>query len=96
MLIRTFGCAVYGIEAIPITVETHIGRGINFYMVGLPDSAVKESHQRIKSAFTNANYFIYCLHTNNIQSFDNSYLIFILIRQNKSFQSKLFCFHSNR
>jgi len=56
MLIRTFGCAVYGIEAIPITVETHFGRGINFYMVGLPDSAVKESHQRIKAAFANSAY----------------------------------------
>ena len=56
MLIRTFGCAVYGIEAIPITVETHFGRGINFYMVGLPDSAVKESHQRIKAAFANSTY----------------------------------------
>lgn len=56
MLIKTYGCAVYGIEAIPITIETNIGRGINFYMVGLPDSAVKESHQRIKAAFSNSDY----------------------------------------
>lgn len=56
MLIRTFGCAVYGIEAIPITIETHLGRGINFYMVGLPDSAIKESHQRIKAAFVNSSF----------------------------------------
>jgi magnesium chelatase family protein len=56
MLIKTYGCAVYGIEAIPITVETHIGRGINFFLVGLPDSAVKESHQRIKAAFANADF----------------------------------------
>jgi magnesium chelatase family protein len=56
MLIKTFGCAVYGIEAIPITVETHIGRGVNFYLVGLPDSAVKESHQRIKAAFANSEF----------------------------------------
>jgi magnesium chelatase family protein len=56
MLVKTFGCAVYGIEAIPITVETNIDKGINFFMVGLPDSAVKESHQRIKSAFANNNY----------------------------------------
>lgn len=53
MLIKTYGYAVYGIEAIPITIETHIGNGINFFMVGLPDNAVKESHQRIKAAFTN-------------------------------------------
>jgi magnesium chelatase family protein len=56
MLVKTYGCAVYGIEAIPITVETNIGRGINFYLVGLPDSAVKESHQRIKAAFSNNDY----------------------------------------
>lgn len=58
MLVKTYGCAVYGIEAIPITVETHIGRGVNFFMVGLPDSAVKESHQRIKAAFSNSGYKI--------------------------------------
>jgi len=56
MLVKTYGCAVYGIEAIPITVETNLGRGINFYLVGLPDSAVKESHQRIKAAFSNNDY----------------------------------------
>ncbi|MBD3637846.1 MAG: YifB family Mg chelatase-like AAA ATPase [Crocinitomicaceae bacterium] len=56
MLIKTYGCAVYGIEAIPITVETNIGRGINFHMVGLPDSAVKESHKRIKAAFSNSEF----------------------------------------
>ncbi|MFT4602025.1 MAG: magnesium chelatase family protein [Arenicella sp.] len=56
MLIKTYGCAVYGIEAIPITIETNIDRGINFFLVGLPDSAVKESHQRIKAAFANSSY----------------------------------------
>ncbi|MBL7899052.1 MAG: magnesium chelatase, partial [Crocinitomicaceae bacterium] len=56
MLVKTFGCAVYGIEAIPITVETNLSNGINFFLVGLPDSAIKESHQRIKAAFTNADY----------------------------------------
>ena len=56
MLVKTYGCAVYGIEAIPITVETNLARGINFYLVGLPDSAVKESHQRIKAAFSNNDY----------------------------------------
>lgn len=56
MLVKTFGCAVYGIEAIPITVETNIGRGINFYLVGLPDNAIKESHQRIKAAFANTGF----------------------------------------
>ena len=56
MLVKTYGCAVYGIEAIPITVETNIGRGINFHMVGLPDNAVKESQKRIKAAFSNSEF----------------------------------------
>jgi magnesium chelatase family protein len=55
MLVKTYGYAVYGIEAIPIAVETNVGKGINFFLVGLPDSAVKESHQRIKAAFANTD-----------------------------------------
>ena len=55
MLVKTYGYAVYGIEAVPITIETNVGKGINFFLVGLPDSAVKESHQRIKAAFTNTD-----------------------------------------
>jgi len=55
MLVKTYGYAVYGIEALPITIETNVGKGINFFLVGLPDSAVKESHQRIKAAFTNTD-----------------------------------------
>lgn len=55
MLIKIYGFSVYGIEAIPITIETNIGSGINFFLVGLPDSAVKESHQRIKAAFANTD-----------------------------------------
>jgi magnesium chelatase family protein len=50
MLVKTFGYAVYGINATKVTVEVSISTGINFYLVGLPDSAVKESQQRIDSA----------------------------------------------
>jgi len=50
MLIKTFASAVHGIDATTITVETEISQGIKFYMVGLPDNAVKESQQRIESA----------------------------------------------
>lgn len=53
MLVKTFGSAVHGINATTVTVEVHIGQGINFYLVGLPDSAVKESHQRIDAALKN-------------------------------------------
>ncbi|TSA25542.1 MAG: ATP-binding protein [Bacteroidetes bacterium] len=50
MLVKTFGCALYGIHAITITIEVSIDIGVNFSMVGLPDNAVKESQQRIDSA----------------------------------------------
>ncbi len=50
MLVKTFGYAVQGINATKITIEVSIGIGINFYLVGLPDNAVKESQQRIDTA----------------------------------------------
>ena len=53
LLVKTFGSAVYGIEAITITVEVNISGGNIYYMiVGLPDNAVRESWQRIESALT--------------------------------------------
>lgn len=58
MLVKTFGSALYGIHAITITVEVCIDTGINFFMVGLPDNAVKESHQRIDSALRNIGFKI--------------------------------------
>ena len=56
MLVKTFGCALFGIEAITVTIEVNIDRGINFYLVGLPDNAVKESQQRIEAAIVNLGY----------------------------------------
>lgn len=53
MLVKTFGSAILGVNALTITVEVNTDQGINFYMVGLPDSAVKESQQRIESALRN-------------------------------------------
>lgn len=50
MLIKTFSSAVYGIEATTVTVEVNISTGIRYYIVGLPDNAIKESLQRIESA----------------------------------------------
>ncbi|MEQ8624839.1 MAG: YifB family Mg chelatase-like AAA ATPase [Vicingaceae bacterium] len=58
MLVKTFGSAVQGVDAITITIEVNIGQGINFHLVGLPDSAVKESHHRIDSALKNNGYKI--------------------------------------
>lgn len=56
MLIRTYSCALMGVAAIPITIEVNVDIGINFHLVGLPDSAVKESQQRIESALKNCGY----------------------------------------
>ena len=50
MVAKTFGSAVAGVDANLITIEVNVGQGTNFYMVGLPDSAVKESQQRVESA----------------------------------------------
>ncbi|MDX1445349.1 YifB family Mg chelatase-like AAA ATPase [Lishizhenia sp.] len=56
MLVKTYGSSVFGIDALTITIEVNIGNGLNFYLVGLPDSAVKESQQRIKAALGNNRY----------------------------------------
>ena len=53
MFIKTYSSAVFGISATTIQVEVNIDIGINFHLVGLPDVAVRESHQRIKAAFRN-------------------------------------------
>ena len=55
MLVKTYGSALNGIEAFTVTIEVNIDRGVQFFLVGLPDSAVKESQQRIESALNNNN-----------------------------------------
>lgn len=56
MLVKTFGSAVYGIQAITITVEVNIASGTKYFIVGLPDVAVKESYFRIESALKNCGF----------------------------------------
>ena len=56
MLVKTYGAAVYGINATIITIEVNISQGVNFFLVGLPDNAVKESQQRIDSALRTNGY----------------------------------------
>ncbi|GGF23857.1 YifB family Mg chelatase-like AAA ATPase [Echinicola rosea] len=56
MVAKTYGSTVSGVDAILITIEVNVGQGTSFYMVGLPDSAVKESQQRVESAL---KYFGY-------------------------------------
>jgi magnesium chelatase family protein len=50
MLVRTFGSAVQGVDAYTVTIEVSMGFPFGFAMVGLPDSAVRESKERIASA----------------------------------------------
>ena len=50
MLTKVYAAALQGIDATIITIEVNSSRGIKFFLVGLPDSAVKESHERIMSA----------------------------------------------
>jgi magnesium chelatase family protein len=51
MLVKTYAGAVFGIEAVTVTIEVDVSRGVRYMLVGLPDAAVKESQQRIESAF---------------------------------------------
>ncbi|WP_442794449.1 YifB family Mg chelatase-like AAA ATPase [Pelobium manganitolerans] len=52
--VKTYGSAVYGVEATTITVEVNISSGNKYFIVGLPDNAVKESLLRIESAVTSS------------------------------------------
>ncbi len=58
MLVKTFGSAVFGVNAIQITIETNVTTGTKFFMVGLPDNAVKESQQRVEAALKNNGFRI--------------------------------------
>lgn len=56
MLIKIYSAALAGIDAVPVTIEVHSTPGFDFTLVGLPDSAVKESHERILAALTVNNF----------------------------------------
>lgn len=58
MLVKTYGSAIFGVNALTVIVEVTISDGVGFYMVGLPDNAVKESAQRISSAFEESGFRI--------------------------------------
>lgn len=58
MLFKTFGGALQGIRAIRIEIEVNVTTGINYFLVGLPDSAIKESQHRIESALQILGYRI--------------------------------------
>ncbi len=56
MLVKTFGSAIHGIDAIIITIEVNISQGKKFYLVGLPDNAIKESHHRLVAVINNIGF----------------------------------------
>ena len=58
MLSKTYGSAVYGVDAHIITIEANVIAGTKFFMVGLPDSAVKESEHRVESALKQNGFFM--------------------------------------
>ena len=56
MLVKVFGAAVTGVDATIVTIEVNTSRGVKFFLVGRPDAAVKESHERIRAALLNTGY----------------------------------------
>lgn len=58
MLVKTYGSAVHGVDAVTITIEVSSGAGgqIAYFMVGLPDNAVKESWHRMETAIKHNGY----------------------------------------
>jgi magnesium chelatase family protein len=59
MLVKTFGSAVYGVNAINISVEVDVNnQGKHYFIVGLPDNAIKESLQRVESAIKSNRFYM--------------------------------------
>ncbi|MBU7576731.1 MAG: ATP-binding protein, partial [Flavihumibacter sp.] len=58
MLVKTYGSAVNGVEAITISIEVNITNGTQTFLVGLPDNAVKESMLRVETAIKAIGYFM--------------------------------------
>ena len=57
MIVKTISSSILGIDSYPIDVEVDVSSGLpQFSTVGLPDTAVRESKDRIKSAIKNSGY----------------------------------------
>ncbi len=54
MFTKCYASSIVGIEAMTVEVEVNISPGLGMFLVGLPDSAVRESQERIRSAFENS------------------------------------------
>ncbi len=58
LVAKTFGGAVQGVDACLITIEVNVGEGMKFFLVGLPDNAVKESEHRVTTAIQHLGYIM--------------------------------------
>ena len=58
VLSKVYASTLYGVEAIPVTVEVSITPGTKLFMVGLPDSAIRESQQRVESSIKHCQYYM--------------------------------------
>lgn len=56
MLTKVYSASIQGIDALPVTIETDINRGAAFTIVGMPDTAVKESYERMVSAIGHSGF----------------------------------------
>ena len=56
MLVKTFCAAVMGLEAVTVTIEVSMTKGMLFHLSGMADTAVRESYDRIKAAVENNGY----------------------------------------
>lgn len=56
MLVKVYGASMQGLQASVVTIEVNATRGVRFVLVGLPDNAVKESHERILAAIENSGF----------------------------------------
>ena len=57
MLVKVFASAVFGIDATIVTEEVSVTKGLKFYLVGLPDNAVKESYHRMDHAIAGCGLY---------------------------------------
>ena len=58
MLVKINTAALNGLTVLPVSTEINTEKGDIFFMVGLPDNAVRESRQRVHSALTNSGYHL--------------------------------------
>ena len=57
MLARIESAGIFGLTGFPVTVEADLSAGLPHYeLVGLPDAAVKESRERVRSAIKNSGF----------------------------------------